>query len=145
LEAQVDHFYLGNGTILDGIYKLSEERLLINFGFEKILKNKLADAELTYPRITAVLDNKSVREILDALGRADTHYNWSVDGGTINVYPRTTAIELTIRDYLRHSNLHVTNKYLQATPQSKRLAQGKLVDAILPGGLLSVNKSTLIQ
>jgi len=43
--------------------------------------------------------------------------------------------QLTIRDYLRHSNLHVTNKYLQATPQSKRLAQGKLVDAILPGGV----------
>jgi integrase len=53
--------------------------------------------------------------------------------------------QLTIRDYLRHSNLHVTNKYLQATPESKRLAQGKLVDAILPSGLLSVNKSTLIQ
>ena len=53
--------------------------------------------------------------------------------------------QLTIRDYLRHSNLHVTNKYLQATPESKRLAQGKLVDAILPGGGLSVSKSTLIQ
>ena len=53
--------------------------------------------------------------------------------------------QLTIRDYLRHSNLHVTNKYLQATPESKRLAQGKLVDAILPGGLLSASKSTLIQ
>ena len=53
--------------------------------------------------------------------------------------------QLTIRDYLRHSNLHVTNKYLQATPESKRFAQGKLVDAILPSGLLSVNKSTLIQ
>ena len=53
--------------------------------------------------------------------------------------------QLTIRDYLRHSNLHVTNKYLQATRESKRLAQGKLVDAILPSGLLSVNKSTLIQ
>ena len=53
--------------------------------------------------------------------------------------------QLTIRDYLRHSNLHVTNKYLQATPESKRLAHGKLVDAILPGGLLPVNKSTLIQ
>ena len=53
--------------------------------------------------------------------------------------------QLTIRDYLRHSNLHVTNKYLQATPESKRLAQGKLVNAILPGGLLSISKSALIQ
>src|SRR6266850_5441627 len=46
---------------------------------------------------------------------------------------------------LRHSNLHVTNKCLQATPENKRLAQGKLVEAILPGCLLSVNISTLIQ
>jgi len=53
--------------------------------------------------------------------------------------------QLTIRDYLRHSNLHVTNKYLQATARSKRTAQGKFVDAILPGGLLSASKSTLIQ
>ena len=53
--------------------------------------------------------------------------------------------QLTIRDYLRHSDLHVTNKYLQATTKSKRLAQGKLVDAILPGGVLSGSKSTLIR
>jgi len=36
-------------------------------------------------------------------------------------------------------------KIRQATPERKRQAQGKLVDAILPGGLLPVNKSTLIQ
>ena len=35
--------------------------------------------------------------------------------------------QLTIRDYLRHSNLHVTNKYLQATSKAKRLAQDKQV------------------
>lgn len=53
--------------------------------------------------------------------------------------------QLTIRDYLRHSNLHVTNKYLQATAETKRLAQDKLVDAILPAGLLSRSKSNLLQ
>jgi integrase len=53
--------------------------------------------------------------------------------------------QLTIRDYLRHSNLNVTNQYLQATSKTKRLAQGKLVDAILPTGLLSASKSTLVQ
>jgi hypothetical protein len=31
--------------------------------------------------------------------------------------------QLTIRDHLRHSNLHVTNKYLQATSKAQRLAQ----------------------
>jgi integrase len=53
--------------------------------------------------------------------------------------------QLTIRDYLRHSNLNVINKYLQATSDSKRLAQDKLVGAILPTGLLSQSKTTLIQ
>jgi integrase len=53
--------------------------------------------------------------------------------------------QLTIRDYLRHSNLNVTNQYLQATSNTKRLAQDKLVDAILPSGHLSASKSSLIQ
>jgi len=52
--------------------------------------------------------------------------------------------QLTIRDYLRHSNLHVTNKYLQATSKTKRSAQEKLVEAIMPAtGLLP--KPTLVQ
>src|ERR1022692_4699376 len=53
--------------------------------------------------------------------------------------------QLTIRDYRRHSNLSVTNKYLQATSETKRSAQDKLVGAILPTGLLSQSKTTLIQ
>ncbi len=40
--------------------------------------------------------------------------------------------QLTIRDYLRHINLSVTNKYLQAASNTKRKAQDKLVEAILP-------------
>jgi integrase len=44
--------------------------------------------------------------------------------------------QLTIRDYLRHSNLSVTNKYLQATSKTKREAQARLVEAILPGHVL---------
>jgi len=35
----------------------------------------------------------------------------------------------------------VTNKYLQATAESKRLAQDKLVGAILPMGLFAGAKS----
>ena len=53
--------------------------------------------------------------------------------------------QLTIRDYLRHSNLNVTNQYLQATSNTKRLAQQKLVDAILPEGTLSASKSHRLQ
>ena len=44
--------------------------------------------------------------------------------------------QLTIRDYLRHSNLSVTNKYLQAASKTKRNTQARLVEAILPMYLL---------
>ena len=40
--------------------------------------------------------------------------------------------ETLLHDRLEYSNLHVTNNYLQATSKTKRLAQDKLVDAILP-------------
>lgn len=109
LEILIDHFDLSNGTILDGIYKLSEERLRVNFGFEEILKNKLADTELTYPRITVKLDNKSVQEILDALCHADTRYSWSADGGTINVYPRATESDRTYLLNRRLSRFQLQN------------------------------------
>jgi len=41
--------------------------------------------------------------------------------------------------------MHVTNKYLQATAESERLAQDKLVGAILLTGLLSGSKSKMVQ
>jgi hypothetical protein len=44
--------------------------------------------------------------------------------------------QLTIRDYLGRSNLSVTNKYLQAASNTKRNAQARLVEAILPVHLL---------
>jgi len=51
--------------------------------------------------------------------------------------------QLTIRDYLRRNNLYVTNNYLQATSKTKRHAQDRLVDAILPAGFLP--KPNLVQ
>ena len=44
--------------------------------------------------------------------------------------------QLTIRDYLRHANLGVTNKYLQAVSETKRNAQARLVEVMLPSRLL---------
>lgn len=49
--------------------------------------------------------------------------------------------QLTIRDYLRHSNLSVTNKYLQAASNTKRNAQARLVEAILPAHLLPAGRT----
>jgi integrase len=49
--------------------------------------------------------------------------------------------QLTIRDYLRHSNLSVTNKYLQAASKTKRTAQARLIEAIVPVHLLPTGKT----
>ena len=49
--------------------------------------------------------------------------------------------QLTIRYYLRHSNLSVTNKYLQAASHTKRNAQRRLVEVIVPVDLLRVGKA----
>jgi len=51
-------------------------------------------------------------------------------------FPTGGEHQLTIRDYLRHANLSVTNKYLQAASKTKRDAQARLVEAILPVHLL---------
>jgi hypothetical protein len=58
---------------------------------------------------------------------------------------RDGRTSLTSRDCLRHSHQNVTNQYLQATSNTKRLAQDKLVHAILSAESLSKGKSALIQ
>ncbi len=83
------------------------------------------------------------RPAFDKLGIAGVA--WHTFRHTVGTMLQRGEHQLTIRDYLRHSNLHVTNKYLQATAESKRLAQNKLVEAILPAGLLSGRKSNLVQ
>jgi len=48
--------------------------------------------------------------------------------------------QLTIRDYLRHSNLHVTNKYVQATSKTKRLAQRQVGRSDFADGYFAEDK-----
>ena len=55
--------------------------------------------------------------------------------------PELGEHQLTIRDYLRHSNLSVTNKYLQAASHTKRNAQARLVEAIVPVQMLPAGKT----
>jgi len=90
--------------------------------------------------LAAVLKRK-IRPAFDKLGI--TGVGWHTFRHTVRtMLAKMGEHQLTIRDYLRHSNLHVTNKYLEATPNSKRLAQDKLVDAILPAGVLRGKRSS---
>ena len=53
--------------------------------------------------------------------------------------------QLTIRDYLRHSNLQRHEQVLAGGVESKRLTKRKLVMRSYQGELLSASKSTLTQ
>jgi len=83
--------------------------------------------------LAAVLKRKS-RPAFEKLGIASV--GWHTFRHTVGtVLAELGEHQLTIRDYLRHSNLSVTNKYLQAASNTKRKAQDRLVDAILPAHL----------
>lgn len=89
--------------------------------------------------LAAVLKRK-IRPAFDKLGI--TGVGWHTFRHTVGtVLAELGEHQLTIRDYLRHSNLSVTNKYLQAASNTKRNAQARLVEAILPGHLLPTGKT----
>jgi integrase len=86
--------------------------------------------------LAAVLKRK-IRPSFEKLGI--TGLGWHTFRHTVGtVLAELGEHQLTIRDYLRHSNLSVTNKYLQAASETKRNAQARLVAAILPVHLLTV-------
>src|SRR5262249_5827854 len=58
------------------------------FGFEGVLKSTSAAPDVQEPRFSLQLRNKSGREVLNALCEADPRYTWSIDGPTVNVFPK---------------------------------------------------------
>jgi thioredoxin reductase len=83
---------------------------------------------------TPTIQIKTRTEIVTFEG-TDTGVGWHTFRHTVGtMLAEMGEHQLTIREHLRHSNLHVTNKYLQATSKTKRLAHDKLVDAFLPAG-----------
>ena len=87
--------------------------------------------------LTAVLRRK-IRPAFKAVGV--TGVGWHTFRHTVGtVLAELGEHQLTIRDYLRHASLGVTNKYLQAVSETKRNAQARLVEAMLPLHLLPGN------
>jgi hypothetical protein len=84
---RLPEFVLTDGTVLEGVKKLSSEQKGFSFGFENVLRAKFSDPPVTDVRFSLRLENKSVREILDALCEADRRYTWSAGDSFVNVYP----------------------------------------------------------
>jgi hypothetical protein len=88
LNTNVPEFEMSGENLLDGLRKLAHSPAPFGFGFEIPLKRRFADPDIEDYRFDLRLQNKTIREILDALCEADPPYTWSTDEGTVNVFPR---------------------------------------------------------
>lgn len=95
LSKRVAHFTMVQGTVYDGLKQLSNGAAPFAFGFEETLKEKFSDPDIQAQRFGIKLENKTTREILDALCASDPRYMWSFDSPAINVYPRATISDET--------------------------------------------------
>lgn len=95
LAAKVPAFQIRNQTLLDGILQLARGPAPFGFGFERPLRAKSAAPPVPPPRLSLRLAGRTVRQILDALCQADPRFTWSIDGTTVNVFPRGTTGDAT--------------------------------------------------
>jgi hypothetical protein len=90
LDTKVLYFVMDNETLVDGLWKLAKGSRPFAFGFENVLKPSSTIDSFQEPKFSLELKDKSVREVLDELCKADSRFTWSTDGNTVNVYPRST-------------------------------------------------------
>ena len=111
LEAKVRSFDVTRGIVRDGVSQLSRANIEgLHLGFEEIIRDKIQDNPWTLGTLFSVhLEDKTVREILDALCQADARYAWSEDGASINIYPRATIGDPSYLLNLRLERIALSN------------------------------------
>jgi len=90
LGARVSEFEIRNGTLFDGLARLSTEPTQLSFAFEFVLTAHPHDPPIPEERFSVYMNDKTIREDLTMLCSADGRYTWTRDGTTINVYPKET-------------------------------------------------------
>jgi hypothetical protein len=92
LSNRVAHFDLTNATLIDGLSKLSNEPIAgLHLGIEEIIQDKFPEVTDRSVQFSLSLHDVTVSDIIDTLCKSDRRYTWSVDGSSVNVYPRETV------------------------------------------------------
>ena len=91
LDARVPKFEMQDGTLFGGVARLSAEPTQLSFALEYILSAHPHDPPMPEVPFTIKMENRTFREVLDALCSFDGRYTWSLDGTTVNVYPKATV------------------------------------------------------
>lgn len=136
LNAKVDRFEVVNRTMQESLVQLSSERLPVTLGFEGVLKEKTADAPRAEPRFSLRLENKTVREILNALCAMDDRFTWSQDAFGANVFPRATIRDASYFlnrkiDKLEFHN--ISDAYQALTPLARHFPNEQIAYSHLGG------------
>src|ERR1700740_3626304 len=92
LSNRLAHFDLTDATLIDGLSKLSNEPINgLHLGIEEIIQDKFPEHTDRSVRFSLSLHDATVRDIIDTLCKSDRRYTWSVEGSSVNVYPRETV------------------------------------------------------
>jgi hypothetical protein len=93
LEATISRFDVKDAVLRDGLSELSLKNIDdLHLGFEEIIRERIQDdPRVQSPHFSLHLRGKTVREVMDALCSSDPRYTWSIDGTSINVYPKAAA------------------------------------------------------
>lgn len=109
LNVKVVQFRLRDQTILDALWQLARGPAPFGFGFERPLQQKSTSPPFPLRHFSLRLTRETVRQLLDALCRADPRFTWSVDGTMVNVYPRAIVGDPTYLLNRRLSALALRN------------------------------------
>jgi hypothetical protein len=89
LDTKVARFDVRDATLIDALSNLSNQPIAgLHLGIEEIIRSQFSEPTDRTVRFSVSLQDVTVRDIMDALGKSDRRYTWSVDGSSVNVYPR---------------------------------------------------------
>jgi hypothetical protein len=92
LNERVAQFDVTDTTIIDALSRLSYEPIAgLHLGIEEIIRDPASEPTDRNVRFSLSLHGATVRDIIEAVCKSDRRYMWSVDGATVNVYPRETV------------------------------------------------------
>ncbi|MCU1284247.1 MAG: hypothetical protein JWO13_597 [Acidobacteriales bacterium] len=97
LALRIKRFEVKEKTLPQAIAELTHLPADLHLGLEELPRANMNDPRDTSIQFSMLLQNKTIKQILEAICDADKRYTWSVDQSTINVYPLSIAEE---RDYL---------------------------------------------
>jgi hypothetical protein len=110
LDYRLAEFEITDTSFVEAVSQLSRQPIEgLHLGLEEVLREKMSDPPFQGPHFSISLRNATVREIVDSLCTYDSRYMWSLDGKTINIYPKTTMEDVAYLLNRRLERIAVTS------------------------------------